>query len=308
MGTKFCIVLYAQDTTDANRAAAAAFRRVDQLDGTLSDYDPSSELSRLSNTAGTAEWISVGDDLWSVLLQSAHLADLTDGAFDVTVGPLTRLWRWANRRGVLPDEERIAGARAAVGHRLIQFDRSSQRVRLVAPGMRLDVGAIGKGFAADAALAVLTRLGISHALIDAGGDIVASDPPPGTPGWRVEIPTVDGDSVGFQMVWLAHGAVATSGDSYRYVEVDGVRYSHIIDPATGLGLTERRIATVLAPTAAVADALASAISVLGPITGIELAESRTQVFARVLQADGPVWRQWQSSEDHVDPSHIKHRN
>ncbi len=148
----------------------------------------------------------------------------------------------------------------------------------------------------------------SHALIDAGGDIVASDPPPGTPGWRVEIPTVDGDSVGFQMVWFAHGAVATSGDSYRYVEVDGVRYSHIIDPATGLGLTERRIATVLAPTAAVADALASAISVLGPITGIELAESRTQVFARVLQADGPVWRQWQSSEDHVDPSHIKHRN
>lgn len=308
MGTKFRIVLYAQHPADANRAAAAAFRRVDQLDATLSDYDPLSELSRLSNTAGTEAWIPIGDDLWSVLLQSARLAAVTDGAFDVTVGPLTRLWRWANRRGVLPDEERIAHARAAVGHRLIQFDLSSQRVRLVAPGMRLDLGAIGKGFAADAALVVLTRWGISHALIDAGGDIVASQSPPGTPGWRVEIPKVDNGTVGWETIWLSDSAVATSGDTYRYVEVDGVRYSHILDPATGLGLTVRRITMVFAPTAVVADALASAISVLGPIKGIELVESRTQVFARALQADGPVWRQWQSSEDRVDPSHIKHRN
>ncbi len=308
MGTKFRIVLYAQDITDADRAAAAAFRRVDQLDGTLSDYDPSSELSRLSNTAGTEAWIPIGDDLWSVLLRSARLAAVTDGAFDVTVGPLTRLWRWANRRGVLPDEDRIAHARAAVGHRLIQFDRSSQRVRLEVPGMRLDLGAIGKGFAADEALAVLTRSGISRALIDAGGDIVASHPPPGTPGWRVEIPKVDNGTVRSEMVWLSDGAVATSGDTYRYVEVDGVRYSHILDPATGLGLTVRRITTVFASTAAEADALASAISVLGPTKGIELVESQTQVFARALQADGPVWRQWQRSQVRPDLSRITHLN
>jgi thiamine biosynthesis lipoprotein len=298
MGTNFRIVLYAQDTVQAARAAAAAFQRVDALDDILSDYDPSSELSRLSNTAGTEEWVSVGDDLWSVLLRSAHLAALTGGAFDITVGPLTRLWRWANRRGVLPDEERIAHARAAVGHWLIQFDRSSQRVRLEVPGMRLDLGAIGKGFAADEVLAVLTRSGISRALIDAGGDIVASDSPPGTPGWRVEIPKVDDGTVGSETVWLSDGAVATSGDTYRYVEVDGVRYSHIIDPATGLGLTDRRVATVFAPTAAVADAFASAVNVLGPIKGIELVASQTQVSARVFQADGPLWRQWQSSGNH----------
>lgn len=308
MGTNFRIVLYAQDTVQAARAAAAAFQRVDTLDDILSDYDPSSELSRLSNTAGTEEWVSVGDDLWSVLLQSARLAAVTDGAFDITVGPLTRLWRWANRRGVLPDEERIAHARAAVGHRLLQLDRLAHRVRLEVPGMRLDVGAIGKGFAADEALAMLTRSGISRALIDAGGDIVASDSPPGTPGWRVEIPKVDDGTVGSQTVWLSHGAVATSGNTYRYVEVDGVRYSHIIDPATGLGLTERRITTVFAPTAAVADAFASAVNVLGPIKGIELLASRTQISARVLQADGSRWRQWQSSEDRIGPSHIKHRN
>ena len=308
MGTKFHIVLYAPNAKQADRAAAAAFQRVDTLDDILSDYDPSSELSLLSSTAGTEEWVSVGDDLWSVLLQSARLATATDGAFDVTVGPLTRLWRWANRRGVLPDEERIAHARAAVGHWLIQFDRSSQRVRLEVPGMRLDVGAIGKGFAADEALAVLTRLGISRALIDAAGDIVASDSPPDTPGWRVEIPKVDDGTVGSEMVWLSDGAIATSGDTYRYVEVDGVRYSHILDPATGLGLTVRRIATVFAPTAVEADALASAVSVLGHMKELELVASRIQVSARVLHADGSEWRQWQNSEDRVDPSHNKHRN
>jgi thiamine biosynthesis lipoprotein len=174
--------------------------------------------------------------------------------------------------------------------------------------MLLDLGAIGKGFAADEALAVLARSGISRALIDAGGDIVASAPPPGTPGWRVEIPTVDDGTVGSETVWLSDCAVATSGDKYRYVEVGGVRYSHIIDPATGLGLTERRITIVFAPTAAGADALASAVNVLGPMKGIELVESWIQVTARVLQADGPVWQQWQSSEDRVDPSRIKHRN
>ncbi|MCZ6873645.1 MAG: dephospho-CoA kinase [bacterium] len=130
---------------------------------------------------------------------------------------------------------------------------------------------------------------------------------PDTPGWRVEIPKVDDGTVGSETVWLSDGAVATSGDTYRYLEVDGVRYSHIIDPATGLGLTERRIATVFAPTAAVADALASAVNVLGPIKGIELVESLTQIFARALRADGPLWRQSQS-EDRADPSHIKHRN
>ncbi len=164
--------------------------------------------------------------------------------------------------------------------------------------MRLDLGAIGKGFAADEVLAVLTRSGISRALIDAGGDIVASDSPPGTPGWHVEIPKVDDGTVGSETVWLSDGAVATSGDTYRYVEVDGVRYSHIIDPATGLGLTDRRVATVFAPTAAVADAFASAVNVLGPIKGIELVASQTQVSARVFQADGPLWRQWQSSGNH----------
>ena len=192
MGTTFRIVLYAVDAERGSQASAKAFRRIDALDRILNDYDTSSEISRLSTTAGSDRWIAVSDDLWAILEYSHSLAIETDGAFDVTVGPLTRLWRWANRRGQLPDADRVARARAAVGHALVEFDSSDHRVRLTAPGMRLDVGAIGKGFAADEALELLEREGIHRALVDAGGDVVASDAPPGSSGWRVAVPELHG--------------------------------------------------------------------------------------------------------------------
>ncbi len=263
MGTMFHVVLYTANAERADRAVAAAFRRIDELNASLSDYDPSSELSRLSATAGSGQWVEVGADVWTVLARSNALAKETAGAFDVTIGPLTRLWRWANRRGTLPDPDRVTHARAAVGHRLIDFNDATKQVRLMAPGMRLDVGAVGKGFAADEALAVLRENGIRRAIFDAGGDIVAGDPPPNRPGWRIESPVVRAGRLKTQTSYLTNGAIATSGDAYRLFEADGVRYSHIVDPGTGLGLTVRRIVTVAAPTALEADALASAVSVLG---------------------------------------------
>ena len=323
MGTTFRVVLYATDSTHGHRAASAAFDRVDELTAVLSDYDPASELSQLSKTAGSGRWVSVSDDLWAVLTRSDRLAVETDGAFDVTIGPLTRLWRWASRRGVMPLPDRISHARTAVGYRLMAFDHRARRVRLTSSGMRLDLGAIGKGFAADEALAVLSRAGVRSALVDAGGDIVASGAPPGTSGWRVAIPAVEAGAVVTQAVRLTDGAVATSGDEYRYVEVAGVRYSHILDPATGLGLIVRRIATVLAPTGADADALASAVTVLGPLKGIALLEGKPGVSGRVLEQDGVVWRGWDAgctgrvqsqvdfcgtTVDRISRSSDKHRN
>lgn len=292
MGTEFRIVLYAADAHHAERAASAAFRRIDEVDGALSDYKPTSEILRLSKTAGSRRWVPVGDDLWAVLVRSEGLSVETDGAFDITVGPLVRLWRWANRRGVLPDAERIAHARGAVGYNLIELDRPTQRVRLPVPGMQLDAGAIGKGYAADAAIAELDSAGIRSALVDAGGDIVVSGAPPGAAGWRVAIPAAQAENVTESNVWLTHGAVATSGDKYRYLVVDGVRFSHILDPKTGLGVTVQRIATVIASSGAEADALASAISVLGPRRGIALLTERPDVSGRILEQDGMTWREW----------------
>lgn len=287
MGTQFRIVLYATDSLDAAEAAAEAFARVEELEQGLSDYRPDSELSRLGATAGMDQAVGVSDDLWTVLAESQRWASRTGGAFDVTIGPLTRLWRWARRRGRLPSADQLQAAREPVGYTHMRLDSATHSVTLQRPGMRLDLGGIAKGYAADEALATLRRRGIPRALIDAGGDIVVGDPPMGEPGWRVEMSGVDGSGrpTRDQHV-LTRAAIATSGASYQFLEIDGVRYSHIVDPRTGVGLTHQLEVTVIAPTGLQADALASVISVLGSEEGLELAEQSPGVEARVLEPLG----------------------
>ena len=291
MGTAFRMVAYAPDSLAAHRAFDAAFARLDALDRRLSDYRADSELSRLSATAGTGRAVPVSDDLWAVLAAAQRMAEASGGAFDVTVGPLTRLWRHARRRGTRPPEEALHAALAAVGYRHLQLGPAVQTVRLARPGMRLDLGGIAKGYAAAEALRVLEQHGLPRALVDAGGDLALGLPPPGEAGWRVAVRTVDeAGGRAAEEVLLAACAVATSGDAYRYVEVDGVRYSHLLDPRTGLGLTHRREVTVIAPGGMLADALASALSVLPPEEGLALARMHPGTAARLVEQDaGGRW-------------------
>jgi len=271
MGTEFRLAFFARDEEHASAAAEDAFARIAALDRTLSDYDPESELSRLSarsDEGALAAAIPVSEDLFELLATAEDVARASGGAFDVTVGPLTQLWRRARRQEELPDEARLAEARQAVGFEKLVLARETRGVRLLARGMRLDPGGIGKGFALDAALAVLARHGIDRALVVGGGDVAASGAPPGRRGWNVAIagldsaePARDRAAAGIE---LAHAALSTSGDLVRYLELAGTRYSHILDPRTGRALTERRLASVLAPGAARADAWATALAVLGP--------------------------------------------
>ena len=230
------------------------------LEAILSDYRENSEAMRLFRE-DPGLWHEVSPDLAGIFAVCKVLHEKTDGAFDPTLGPLTQLWRISSRSGKLPDEQSLADARARSGMRLIEIAGAGPRIRFDRAGMRPDFGAIGKGLAADRAMAVLRASGYPVALIDFGGDLLAGDPPPGTPeGWRVEIRT--GINRPYTLDIL-NTAIATSGDLEQFIEIGGVRYSHIIDPRTGLGLTERRAATVIAPTGAEADALASAACVLG---------------------------------------------
>ena len=284
MGTEFRIVLYAPDSALAGRAAAAAFRRIDTLNQRLSDYLSDSELNRLSATAGTGQAVPVSDDLWMVLQAAQPLAEQAEGAFDVTVGPMTRLWRWARRRNQLPPPDELAEARQAVGFRHLRLDSLAQTVELRQPGMRLDLGGIAKGYAVDEALAMLGTYGLTRALVDGGGDLVVGAPPPDAEGWPIEVSGVDGaGEVVPEARLLAEAAIATSGDTYRFVEVDGVRYSHLLDPHTGMGLTHRSLVVVIAPTGMEADALASAVSVLGVERGEGLVAGRPGVSVRVIE-------------------------
>jgi len=265
-----------------------------RIEAILTDYDPASELSQLSAAAPTAEPVPVSEDLWVVLERAGAIRDATDGGFDLTVGPLTTLWRRARRAGRLPPADKLAAARAAVGAESLALDPATRTVRLTKPGMRLDAGGIGRGYALDRALDVLTAHGITSAMIDCSGDVIVSGPPPGTPGWRIAVrpfaASIDDHRGGEQHdaeqsaapLRLAHAAVTTSGDAYQFVEIDGVRYSHIVDPRTGLGVTGQTAVTVIAPDATTADALATALSVLGPEEGQQAIERFPGCTARFM--------------------------
>ena len=287
MGVQFTITLYASDEIVANRAAEAAFRRVAELNAIMSDYDAESELMRLSRTAGQGKPVTVSPELWFVLSRSVQLSKQSGGAFDVTVGSVVRLWRRARRQHDLPSRDRLSDALAAVGYKYLRFDDSKRTVELTRSGTRLDLGGIAKGYAGDEVLAVLARHGITRALVDAGGDVVIGDPPPNTPGWRIGVaPLEKPDGPPSRFLLLANVAVATSGDAFQYVEIDGRRYSHIVDPKTGLGLTDHSSVTVVAADGTTADGLASAVSVLGPEAGLRLVGRFPGAAALVVRREG----------------------
>jgi thiamine biosynthesis lipoprotein len=290
MGTQFRIVLYTAVEASANAASRAAFDRIGQLDSMLSDYRADSELMQLCSKAGGPP-VHVSDELFFVLSCSQDLASRSDGAFDVSVGPVARLWRRARRQRKLPDRERLARARALVGPENVRLDAKSQTAQLLRPGMQLDLGGIAKGYAADEAMAVLKRHGITQALVAAAGDITVSGPPPGEHGWTIGIADPSGaDKPPLDYLLLRDTAISTSGDTEQFLELEGKRYSHIIDPRTGLALTHRVQVTVVAPNATTSDSLATAVCVLGPERGMQLVESTPQAAALIvhLTESGPT--------------------
>jgi thiamine biosynthesis lipoprotein len=288
MGAPWKIVAHAADATAGEAAIAAAFAEIERLEKVLSDYDPDSELSRLSAAAPTASPVAVSDDLWRVLATAESLREASGGAFDIAVGPLTTLWRQSRRSGRLPRGDKLAAARAAAGAGTVDLLADRRAVQLPKAGTRLDPGGIGMGYAADRAMEILAGRGIEAALIDASGDILVSKPPPGRDGWRVAIAPLRPGGEG-EVVVLTNAAVTTSGDAYQAVEIDGIRYSHIVDPRTGLGVTGPAAVTVVAPDATTADSLATAASVLGPEAAVELLAAFPSCSARFLwQEDGRV--------------------
>jgi thiamine biosynthesis lipoprotein len=285
MGMPFTLVLYAPDEMSANRAATAAYERIAQLDQVMSDYKADSELSKLTATAGEGKAVPVSDDLWRVLAASQKLSEQSSGAFDVTVGPYTKLWRRARRDQEYPTEKRLNEAREAVGFQYLKLDTDAQTALLERPGMRIDLGGIAVGYTLDEALKVLKANGISRALLDGSGDVLVGDPPPGKTGWRLGIAAPEEHAPPLRFIELANCAATTAGDTYQFVELAGRRFSHVIDPRTGLGLTTRLGVTVIAPDAMTADSLDTALSVLGAGDGTRLLEQYEgceALFLRIL--------------------------
>jgi len=284
MGVPFRIILYAKDAEEAERAQTAAFKRISDLNEKLSDYETDSELNQLSRTSGQRKAVSVSDDLWQVLEKAQQVAILSDGAFDVTVGPCVVLWRKARRLKELPPTEALTNALKAVGYQKMKLNRSKHTVELLAPSMKLDLGGIAKGFAADEALKTLRNFGIRSALVAASGDIAVSDPPPGKKGWRVEVAPLDiPNPPPKRFVLLANAAVSTSGDMFQRLEIGGVRYSHIVDPRTGIGLTDHSLVTTIARDGMTADAISKVVAICGHAVGFPIIRKISGTAAFVVR-------------------------
>lgn len=297
MGTLFRVVLYAPDESIASEAADSAFQRADKLNDIFSDYQEDSELNRLASTAGSGEEVNISRPLFNVLAHALNVSEETNGAFDITAAPYVRLWREIRNdpEPRLPSDETLQKASEAIGYRYIQLNEEEQTAKLEKPGMQLDLGGIAKGYTADEMQEVIRYFGIDAALIDAGGDMIAGDAPPDRNGWDIAVSAHNrhGEQEPF-LLTLTNTAVSTSGDLYQYVDIDSVRYSHIVDPRTGYGITERRTVTVIGENGKLSDACSTALSVLSVSEGLELIESKPGFSAYIEVNDNGAVEHFES--------------
>jgi len=262
MGTLVQLKAYTNGGDKAELAFKSAESRVAEIAQVLTDYDSKSE-ARVLTEAAFQRWEPVSDDLWAVLKASDDWYQRSGGAFDSSLGQLTRLWRKYRRqnssgsRKRTPKKDELQQALGQTGWQHVQLDSAKQSVKFSRQGLRLDFGAIGKGFAVDQAARVLEQHGVTSYLVNISGNMRLGDAPPGKPGWRVQVAGVTEDSPPLRTLVMSNCAIATSGDLWQYIEIDGTRRSHILDPRTGIGVPGPIAATVVAPTAIAADALAT---------------------------------------------------
>lgn len=283
MGTQFGIQVVGDDESAARAAIEAAFEEVERIEALLSEWRETSEISAVNRGAG-GDPVAVGPELLEVVERSIGASELTGGAFDITFAGCGRLWSFREPR--VPDPAELIACLPWVDFRKIEVDPKRSTVRLPAPEMRIGIAGIGKGWGVDRAAAVLERHGIARYLVDGGGDIRVMGSNVGRP-WSVGIAHPRQGGL-YGSIDLDRGAVVTSGDYMSFFERDGVRYHHILDPATGGPARGVQAVTVLAPEATEGDALATGLFVLGPDRGLALVERLDGVEALFFDADSAV--------------------
>lgn len=273
MGSPFGIIFYHTDSTEARLIANQGFELVDSLNSIFSDYDSNSEISRLSAYTGKIPQ-RISPTLYDLMVISQEVQLKSGNTFTVYAGALTRLWRNARKENIFPLKSQVKKARRLSSNKYFIFFPHDSSMIISKKGASMDFGGIVKGYAAQKVIELLHTKNIHHALVDAGGDIVMSKPPPGKDGWSVAV-----NLPGQENVWVEHRllltnkAVATSGDMYQYIEHGGKKYSHIINPKTGYGITGQRQVTVIANDGTTADWLATACSILPVNKALRLADS-----------------------------------
>ena len=287
MGSTFEITVVDDDAIRANKHIDAAVAEIKRIERLISSWDMASQTSEINKNAG-AKAVRVKKELFQLIERAKSISKLTDGAFDISYASMDRIWKFDESMGQMPSDKEIKLSVAKVGAKSIELDAKNNTVFLKKKGMKIGFGAIGKGYAADKAKTLLQERGVSAGIINASGDMNAWGSQPDGTSWRVAIRNPMNKNKVFALMPLQNKAVVTSGNYEKYVRFNGVRYAHIIDPRTGYPATELISVTVFAPKAEIADALATAVFVMGKEAGIDRINQIPNVDCIIIDHKGII--------------------
>lgn len=285
MGTAIRVELWADDKAAGEAAIVAVMAEMHRIDRQMSPYKPESELSRINREAADRP-VPISQEMFDILSRSIEFSKLSGGAFDITFSSVGYLYDY--RRHIKPTDKEIEQALPGIDYRHILLDAQKRTVKFARPGVRIDLGGIGKGYAVDNSIALLKKRGITQAIVTAGGDSRVLGDRGGRP-WMVGIRDPRRKDNMVAVIPLVNSAISTSGDYERYFEADGIRYHHILNPRTGRSATGVHSVSVIGPDAITTDGLTKPVFILGPEKGLRLIESIPGVDAVIIDADGKMF-------------------
>ncbi|MEZ4875491.1 MAG: FAD:protein FMN transferase [Flavobacteriaceae bacterium] len=287
MGSRFDITVVANDSLEGNTYIDWAVEEITRIEKLISSWDPHSETSLINSNAGLQP-VRVSDELFQLIERAKKISKLTHGAFDISYASMDRVWRFDGSMTEMPSEEEIKKSVALVGYENIVLDKDNHTVFLKLPGMKIGFGAIGKGYAADKAKALLIAKGVTGGIINASGDLNTWGKQYNGEDWMVAITNPLNKNHVFSWMPVVDSAVVTSGNYEKYVTFNGVEYTHIIDPRTGYPSTGIRSVTIFTKTAELADALSTSVFVMGAETGLDFVNQLNGVECVIVDHNNAI--------------------
>ena len=289
MGNRFEFTVIAENQQDGDLAIDAAIQEVKRIELLLTTFSHLSQTSLINENAGLLA-VKVDLEVLHLIERSLRISAITDGAFDITYGSIDkRLWNFDPHMTSLPDEQTALASVGLIDYRNVMLDKENSTVFLRNKGMRIGFGGIGKGYAADQAKSVLQKLGIKSGIVNAAGDLVTWGTQIGGRPWTVGIADPEQTNRPFSSLKISDMAIATSGSYEKFVTINGKRYSHTIDPKTGLPVSGVKSVSIICPSAELADALATPVVVMGVKVGLELINQIKQVACVIIDDDDQVF-------------------
>ncbi len=288
MGSRFELTAVAESEQLAWNAINAGIKEIERIENLISSWDKNSQTSQINRSAGEQP-VKVDQELYDLIFRAKKVSQLTAGAFDISFASMDRIWKFDGSMKALPNPDLVAHARAKINWENILLDKEKQTVFLKEKGMRISFGAIGKGYAANRAKAIMREMeGIHGGVVNASGDLVSWGKSNQKEGWLINITNPKDKDLALGWLQVNDLAVVTSGDYERFVQFDGKRYAHIIDPRTGYPTTGIKSVTLICPDAELADALATSVFVLGREKGLALVDKLQHIECLIVTDDDEI--------------------